>query len=146
MLHVSLCPVNCYASLSNVPPFIILQVSSHLVLLFLIVIIFSRQNHFIMGAVGQCGSRRKDGRCEHCHHHRPWDIILCCQYSGCACVRACMRGWVHVCTRVCVCVRACIHVCMCMHLHACAHICVCVCVCVCVCGGGGGGNEIAWNQ
>ena len=85
-----LCPVDCYASLSNVPPFVPLQAPSHLVHLFLIVIIFNRKNHFIMGAVGQYGSR-EEGNCELCHHPHPRENFQCCQYfSLCVCVCVCV--------------------------------------------------------
>ena len=45
----------------------------------------------------------------------------------CACMRACVGGWVYVCVFVCVCV----HACMCVCMRACVGVCVCVCVCVC---------------
>jgi len=61
------------------------------------------------------------------------------QVRVCACVRACVRGY--VCVRVCVCVRARVYACVCVCVRACVRLCVRACVCVraraYVCGGWG---------
>ena len=82
--------MNCYAALSNVPPFITLRGSSHWVHLFLIVTIFARQNHYIVRTVGQYGSREKEGRCEHCHHGTLFCVVSTPVLCVCVCVCVCV--------------------------------------------------------